>query len=63
MVTNSLPDRHRDLPATWQQELAEAITDPQELLAALSDALVRLGEGAHERALGVGSQRVALVAS
>ncbi|MEN9705737.1 MAG: hypothetical protein RLZZ393_1616 [Pseudomonadota bacterium] len=35
MVSNSLQDRHRDLPATWQQELAEAITDPQELLAAV----------------------------
>ena len=32
MVSNSLPDRHRGLPATWQQELAAAVSDPVELL-------------------------------
>ena len=32
MVSNSLPDRHSGLPATWQQELADAVSDPVELL-------------------------------
>jgi EF-P beta-lysylation protein EpmB len=35
MVTNSLPARHRGLPATWQQDMAAAITDPGVLLAEL----------------------------
>ena len=35
MVTNSLPARHRDVPASWQRELADAITDPAKLLDAL----------------------------
>ncbi|MEY4763253.1 MAG: hypothetical protein RLZZ200_3110 [Pseudomonadota bacterium] len=35
MVTNSLPDRHRDVPATWQQEMAAAVSDPVELLKML----------------------------
>lgn len=35
MVTNSLPDRHRDVPATWQQDMAAAVRDPRELLGML----------------------------
>jgi EF-P beta-lysylation protein EpmB len=44
MVTNSLPARHRDLPATWQQELAAAITDVPALLEAVGLSPAQLDE-------------------
>ena len=42
MITTSLPVRHLE-PRTWQQELAEAITTPKELAAALGLRLEDLG--------------------
>jgi EF-P beta-lysylation protein EpmB len=45
MVTNSPPARHSHAPATWQQDLAAAITDPAELLAELGLDPASLGDG------------------
>ena len=46
MVTNSLPARHSPAPSTWQQELAQAITDPLVLLRELGLTPEALGESA-----------------